>query len=88
MEFCTSNGWNMASFQSDTDINNAKEKIKCNVYLGATSDGNGNWEWVDNSPWWAYNRNDGLRGETETKMVWRSNNKQWNDWGKENEKAT
>ena len=72
----------MASFQSDADINDAVEKVICNVYLGATSDGMGNWEWTDNSPWWAYGKNDGLKGITETKIVWREDDKRWNDWGK------
>ena len=71
----------MATFQSDTDVDVAKDKVKCNVYVGATSDGKGNWEWIDSSPWWAYRNNDGLDGIIETKIVWRAADNKWNDWG-------
>jgi len=79
--FCKTNGWTMATFQSDTDVDVAKDKVKCNVYVGATSDGKGNWEWIDSSPWWAYGNNDGLDGTIETKIVWRAVDNKWNDWG-------
>ena len=71
----------MGTFQSDTDIDVAKDKVKCNVYVGATSDGKGNWEWLDSSPWWAFGNNDGLDGTIETKIVWRAVDNKWNDWG-------
>ena len=81
LDYCSSNGWTIASFQSDQDFNDAKDKVTCNVYVGATSDGNGNWKWIDNSNWWAYPNNDGLPGTTETKIVWRAVDHKWNDWG-------
>ena len=81
VDYCTANGGTIASFQSDVDVNEAKDKVTCNVYIGATSDGNGNWKWIDNSPWWAYENNDGLPGTTETKIVWRAVDNKWNDWG-------
>ena len=81
VDYCTTNGWAIASFQSDVDFNEAKGKVTCNVYIGATSDGNGNWEWIDNLPWWAYANNDGLPGTTETKIVYRPVDDKWNDWG-------
>ena len=72
----------MAKFQSDTDVDVAKDKVECNVYVGATSDEKGNWEWIDSSPWWAYDNNDGLEVILETKIVWRAANNKWNDWGR------
>jgi len=87
LNYCLNNGWTIASFQSDVDINKAKDKVTCNVYIGATSDGNGNWRWNDASPWWAYTNNDGLLGTTETKIVWRASDNKWNDWGKGDELA-
>ena len=71
----------IASFHSDQDFNDAKEKVKCNVYVGATSDGKGNWKWLDGSKWWAYSNNDGLEGTRETCLVWRAVDNKWNDWG-------
>jgi len=79
--FCKTKGWTMGTFQSDTDVEVAKDKVGCNVYIGATSDGKGNWEWIDSSPWWAYGNNDGLNGIIETKIVWRAADNKWNDWG-------
>ena len=87
LNYCLNNGWTIASFQSDVDINKAKDKVTCNVYIGANSDGNGNWVWNDASPWWAYANNDGLNGTTETKIVWRASDNKWNDWGKGDELA-
>ena len=82
LNYCLNNGWTIASFQSDVDINKAKDKVTCNVYIGATSDGNGNWEWIDSSPWWAHTTHDGLSGTTETKIVVRADLKwEWDDWG-------
>merc|ERR1711962_457271 len=84
VDYCKSKGWTIASFQSDQDLNDAKEKVKkgrCNVYVGATSDGKGNWKWLDGSKWWAYSNNDGLEGTRETCLVWRAVDNKWNDWG-------
>jgi len=80
-DYCKSKGMVIASFHSDQDFNDAKEKIKCNVYVGATSDGKGNWKWLDGSKWWAYSNNDGLEGTRETCLVWRAVDNKWNDWG-------
>ena len=81
-EYCSSNNWVIASFHSDNDVNEVKVKLDCDVYIGATSDGNGNWVWIDNSPWWYYSNNDGLYGVFETKIVWRKSDDKWNDWGR------
>jgi len=80
-DYCKSKGMIIASFHSDQDFNDAKEKVKCNVYVGATSDGKGNWKWLDGSKWWAYSNNDGLSGTRETCLVWRAVDNKWNDWG-------
>ena len=50
------------------------------LYIGATSDANGNWEWLDGSDWWLYSQNDGLRGVHETKAVWWGGDGKWHDW--------
>ena len=75
-----SKGWTIASFQSEEDFNEAKGKINCDVYIGATSDGNGNWKWIDDSTWWAHANSDGLKGKKETKIVVRKSDLKWNDW--------
>ena len=80
VNYCIDNGWKIASFQSDDDVNEVKDKVTCNAYIGATSDGNGNWKWIDDSPWWAYANNDALKGTTETKIVMRAADSKWNDW--------
>ena len=81
VDYCISKGWKIASFQSDDDVIEVKGNVKCDAYLGAISDGNGKWEWIDNSPWWAYANSDGLPGIRETKIVWRAVDNKWNDWG-------
>ena len=80
IDFCMSKGWKIASFQSEEDFNEAKGKINCDVYIGATSDGNGNWKWIDNSTWWEHASNDGLEGKKETKIVVRKSDHYWTDW--------
>ena len=69
----------ISSFHSDDDIKRVKDKIKCSAYIGATSDGNGNWRYVDGSSWWSYSKNDGLAGTKETKVAWHTDGK-WHDW--------
>ena len=81
VDYCSNNGWTIASFQSVVEFHEAHGKVTCDVYVGATSDGNGNWKWIDNSPWWAHPNNDGLSGMTETKIVWLDANNKWNDFG-------
>ena len=54
--------------------------IKCTAYIGASSDGKGNWRYVDGSNWWSYSNNDGLAGTSETKLAVGTNGR-WNDWG-------
>ena len=88
VKFCKSVGHTIASFHSEEDINEAKEGLAdmdyCwpdyGAYIGATSDGNGNWKWMDNTDWWKYNENDGLVGTYETKIIWKADRK-WHDSG-------
>ena len=81
INFCRHNGWTIASFQSEEEVDGVRGKVGCDAYIGAISDGYGNWKWIDDSPWWANEYNDGLEGKTETKIVWRASDNKWNDWG-------
>ena len=85
VDFCSKKGYTIASFHSEHDIINAKTnawraKGSCNsVYIGGTSDGAGNWKWLDNSVWWRHDKtSDGLTGISETKLYWTYNDN-WND---------
>ena len=86
VKYCKSIGHVIASFHSDEDINEIKDELaskgycsNVGAYIGATSDGNGNWKWMDRSAWWKYNENDGLVGSHETKIIWRNDGK-WHDF--------
>ena len=85
VDFCAQKGYTIASFHSEHDIINAKTnawraKGSCNsVYIGGTSDGAGNWKWLDNSVWWRHDKSsDGLTGISETKLYWTYDDN-WND---------
>ena len=80
MDYCTSRGCTISSFHSDDDINSVKDRITCKAYIGATSDGNGKWSYIDGTEWWAYSQNDGLAGIDETKIVWNDDGTGWHDW--------
>ena len=79
-KYCESKGKTIASFHSKADINLIIDQLTCNAYIGAESDGLGNWKWYDGSKWWKYGVNDGLLGYTETKIVWVASDKKWHDW--------
>ena len=81
IDYCTNRGCTIASFHSDDDINSVKDRIACKAYVGATSDGNGHWSYIDGTEWWAYSQNDGLEGKGETKIVWNDDGTGWHDWG-------
>ena len=73
----------MASIHSDEE-NEAVIKIaKSDAYIGAESDGKGNWKWTDGSKWWqpASEKHDGLVGQSETRVVIRHEDAKWHDWG-------
>ena len=82
--YCKSQGGNIASIHNDAEndivINLAKEV----AFLGAQSDGKGNWKWDDRTAWWqpASDKHDGLEGVDETKIAISNVDKKWHDWGK------
>ena len=51
------------------------------AYIGAESDGKGNWKWTDGSKWYLVPRNarGGTAGIHETKMA--ITNQRWHDYG-------
>ena len=50
------------------------------AYIGAESDGAGNWSWNDGSAWdFVSPSNDGIRGVNETKIAFMGNS-EWHDW--------
>ena len=84
VKFCKSQGGNIASIHSDKENNVAINLVKEVAFLGAESDGNGNWKWNDGSKWWqpANGKHDGLGGKAETKIALYHGDKKWHDWGK------
>ena len=54
---------------------------KATAYIGAESDGKGNWKWNDGSKWWqpAGTQHDGIAGTGETKIAVHTD-KKWHDW--------
>lgn len=88
-EYCTSIGMQMASFHSAQEFDqvlNNKGKLECNAYIGATSDGDGNWSWLDGSTWWQHDLNDGLNGVYQTKLVV-TKMARWSDWSESSEQG-
>ena len=55
--------------------------MKTPAYIGAESDGKGNWKWNDGSKWWQpdNSKHDGIGGRTETKIALNTD-KKWHDW--------
>ena len=81
IDYCTSRGCTIASFHSDNDIDSVKDRITCKAYIGATSDGNGHWRYIDGTEWWPNSQIYGLAGVHETKIVWNDDGTGWHDWG-------
>ena len=57
--------------------------VKQRAFIGAESDGKGNWKWNDGSKWWqpeaAANT---LQGKDEIRIIIDARNKhEWHDWG-------
>eukprot|EP00040_Diaphanoeca_grandis_P031349 m.187450 g.187450 ORF g.187450 m.187450 type:complete len:330 (-) comp32306_c3_seq1:277-1266(-) len=83
-------GWQIASVHSDEEfkttmaICNSDGAAKGRVcYLGAYSDGRGDWRWEDGSLWdYVPDRDssDGLNGIGETKIAINTNDEKWHDW--------
>ena len=92
-KYCLDNGYTIASFHSDDDINKAKPELQsssCNeVYIGAERwkdlDGTMRWKWLDNSAWdYVYKSSDWIEPYLdETVIAWNKNQDSlgWQDWG-------
>ena len=51
--YCTSQGGHIASIRSDEENKAVGQLIADDdAYIGAESDGKGNWKWIDGSSWW------------------------------------
>ena len=84
VKHCTSQGAQIASIHNDEE-NNAVIKMQVveAAYLGAESDGMGNWKWHDGTPWW--NPGGGrseLKGVAETRIALEIKTHKWYDWKK------
>ena len=83
VKYCKSQGGNIASIHSDKENDAVLKIVKEVAFLGAESDGKGNWKWNDGSKWWqpANGKHDGLAGKGETKIAMYHGDKKWHDWG-------
>ena len=86
MSYCTSQGAQIASIHSDTENAAATKLIPNGVgaYIGAESDGTGNWKWRDGTTWWQPKDHGGLEGRGETRIAINcphcKNDRKWHDW--------
>ena len=95
MKYCLDNGYAIASFHSDDDMDNAKsvfQSSSCNVvYIGAErwmdADGTLRWKWLDNSAWdYEYKSRSGENwinpNGDETVIAWNKDDEDhgWQDW--------
>ena len=82
VKYCKSLDANIASIHSDKENDALIKLLKGTTYIGAESDGKGNWKWTDGSKWWqpAGTKHDGLGGKGETKIALNTD-KKWHDWG-------
>jgi len=78
-KFCRDHGGAIATFHDSDEAQAARPKIRCTAYIGAESDGQGNWQWTDNSEWWLYGNNDGMKGTGEIRAAWHTDG-EWHDW--------
>ena len=88
MDYCQKSGYAIASFHSNSDINQIKPDFvssSCDTaYIGAIADGNGGWKWLDNSAWdYVYKQNlDWInQKDGETRIAWSKRDDGWQDWG-------
>ena len=105
VKYCKSQSGNIASIRNAAENNFALKLIKARVtYIGAESDGKGNWRWNDGSKWWQPSKtgpknpndddgivsrgHDGLVGRGETKITLNPVDKMWHDWGTGSEKLS
>ena len=82
MSYCKSQGGNIATVYNNEENNALIQITKATAYIGAESDGKGNWKWIDGSKWWqpAGTQHDGIVGRGETKIALHTD-KKWHDWG-------
>ena len=79
--YCDSLGYEIASVHSDDENDELFALMTTTDYLGATSDGAGNWQWSDGSDYDYVNPDtDGLSGTGETRMAFNTDGL-WHDWG-------
>ena len=82
--YCESVGGSIASIHSQEENDAVWSQLQtmyCNSYIGAESDGAGNWAWHDGSAWDYVNpENDLIMGIDETRIAFLSNG-QWHDYG-------
>ena len=82
VRYCKSQGGNIASIHSNKENKVVMKLAKSVAFIGAESDGRGNWEWKDGTTWWepADDKHDGIVGASETRIAMNTDNK-WHDWG-------
>ena len=81
VKYCKSQGATIASIHSEKQNEVVIKLSKKVAYIGAESDGEGNWKWNDGSQWWQPKAHAGLAGEEETKIALQN---EWHDWGNGN----
>ena len=81
MNYCKSQGGNIATVYNNQENDVLIQITKATAYIGAESDGKGNWKWIDGSKWWqpAGTQHDGIAGRGETKIAMNTD-KKWHDW--------
>ena len=83
VDYCESSGGSIASIH-DEEANEVVlgqlQTLSCHAYIGAESDGAGNWVWNDGSAWEYVNPSNDLIGVAETRIAFLDSG-QWHDWG-------
>merc|ERR1739848_908302 len=81
VNYCKSQGGNIATVYNNQENDALIQITKATAYIGAESDGKGNWKWIDGSKWWqpAGTQHDGIQGTGETKIAIHTD-KKWHDW--------
>ena len=82
VNYCKTQGGTIASIHSNQENAVVMTLAKTVAFIGAESDGKGNWKWNDGSKWWqpAGTKHDGIVGKGETKIALVTD-KKWHDWG-------
>ena len=82
VNYCKTQGGTIASIHSNQENAVVMTLAKTVAFIGAESDGKGNWKWNDGSSWWqpATEKHDGIKGTGETRIAMNTDNR-WHDWG-------